>query len=87
MGYQYRGKLRGEADPWNTPEPESKPDPKPQPVKRKPQKPRKDAAQCGTKSGHKRHQRLGEPACGPCKAAKADYDRDWRAGRTGRIAA
>lgn len=81
-GYQYRGKLRGVNDPWSTEE-ATKPEPKPKSVKRKPQKPRKDHAPCGTKAAHKRHVYNGETPCGPCREAKAEYDRRWRAGQTG----
>lgn len=35
--------------------------------------------QCGTANGYKRHQKHGEVACGPCKAAMAEYSRNYRA--------
>lgn len=35
---------------------------------------------CGTYAGYERHRRAGDPACDPCRAAKADYTREWRAG-------
>lgn len=37
-------------------------------------------AQCGTRSGYDRHRRNGEDACGPCKAACADYAARLRGG-------
>lgn len=76
MSYEYRGSKSGEADPWAAP----KPEPKPKPVKRVPQRTRKTLTPCGTKSAHKRHIYKGEKPCEPCKAAKREYDRMWRAG-------
>ena len=38
-------------------------------------------AHCGTLSGKRRHQRLGEPVCAPCKKASNDYQAAWRASR------
>jgi hypothetical protein len=36
-------------------------------------------AECGTVSAYKRHQRHGEPTCGACRAAWAEYHRNrWR---------
>lgn len=34
---------------------------------------------CGTTAGNDRHLSAGEPACEACKAAKAEYDKRWRA--------
>jgi len=33
----------------------------------------------GTPSGAARHASVGEEPCDACRAAKAEYDRDWRA--------
>jgi hypothetical protein len=53
--YQYKGKLRGEADPWNQPEPE------PKPVT--------NLLPCGTVAAYRRHIRNGEEACEDCLTA------------------
>lgn len=37
--------------------------------------PRRFQAECGDWSGIKRHQRLGEPVCGACRAFKATQNR------------
>lgn len=34
---------------------------------------------CGTANGYKRHGKRGEQACTPCKAAQAQYSREYRA--------
>lgn len=34
-----------------------------------PKRTRRNAAECGTESGHKRHRRAGETPCDACKAA------------------
>lgn len=34
---------------------------------------------CGTTAGFARHQWKGEAPCPACKAAKAEYDKRWRA--------
>lgn len=34
--------------------------------------------ECGTRGGYERHQRQGETACAPCRAANADADRRLR---------
>lgn len=74
MGYQYKGNKTGERDPWvNPPRREQNRHPSPSTA----------VAECGTKSGHKRHIRKGEKPCEPCKAAKREYDRLWRKGLTG----
>lgn len=36
-------------------------------------------AVCGTRSGYNRHRRLGEEACGPCRAANSRRVREQRA--------
>lgn len=33
----------------------------------------RDTIPCGTKSGYEKHLRWGQPACGACKRAHADY--------------
>jgi hypothetical protein len=33
---------------------------------------------CGTSAGYSTHRRRGEPPCDACRAAKRDYDRQWR---------
>lgn len=42
------------------------------------------AAQCGTRSGHDRHRRAGEPSCDACRQAYADYQRQYRTARAAR---
>jgi len=37
---------------------------------------------CGTRAGYTQHRKHKEDACQPCRAALAQYHRDWRAGRT-----
>lgn len=41
--------------------------------------PRRNAAQCGTNSGHDRHRRLGEEPCEACRDAHNAYKRDHHA--------
>lgn len=36
------------------------------------------AVKHGTTGGYQRHRRNGEPPCGPCKAARAEYMRQYR---------
>ncbi len=38
-------------------------------------------APCGTVAAYKRHQRHGEPACAPCRAAWAEWQRAYQARR------
>lgn len=64
-GYQYNGKLKGEADPWQH---RAKPGPKPR-YRPQPTQP------CGTKAAYNRHSRRKEEACEPCKEAKRVADR------------
>lgn len=45
------------------------------------QRRRNEVAQCGTRSGYLRHRSRGEEACGPCKAANARGESQYR--RTG----
>lgn len=40
---------------------------------------RGDDERCGTHSAWKRHQNRNEVPCPACKAAKAEYDKRWRA--------
>lgn len=58
--YQYNGKLKGEADPWQQ---RVKPGPKPRAVPQ-PVQP------CGTMPAYNRHKRRKEEACPPCKEAR-----------------
>lgn len=37
----------------------------------------------GTTAGHRGHRNAGEPACRPCLEARAAYQRDYRAGKSG----
>ena len=39
---------------------------------------RGDDERHGTLAGSQRHSRAGEPPCDACRAAKAEYDREWR---------
>lgn len=39
------------------------------------------AAECGTDGGYQAHRRKGEAACGPCRTARRDYMREFRASR------
>lgn len=34
---------------------------------------------CGTYAGDQRHRKEGEPSCEPCRAARAEYQRQYRA--------
>lgn len=38
-------------------------------------------ASCGTAAGYRRHMRLGEPICGPCREADSRYARELRLAR------
>jgi hypothetical protein len=42
---------------------------------------RKAEAVCGTSSGYQKHIREKEKPCYPCKAARAEYTRNWRKAR------
>ena len=65
MAYQYRGDLKGEADPWVAPA-------DPVPPARQPTEP------CGTYAACQRHYRHGETPCDPCRAARNAYERSRR---------
>lgn len=60
----------------------------PRPPRKRPSqatgKPRK-VAQCGTISGHRRHAKLGEAPCDPCRLERNRQNRIWEANRRARL--
>lgn len=61
MGYQYRGKIHDLDEPATAPVAPGEFDP----------------AKCGTYAGYKQHQKRGVPSCDACRAACAEYRRNW----------
>ena len=57
------------------------PEPRPVPEEQEPVAPVKKArarvAACGTTGGYARHKKSKEPPCGACRAAAAEYQREW----------
>lgn len=66
MAYEYRGKLKGSADPWQQPSKPRREEPKPvrEPQPLKP---------CGTNAAYVRHRARGEQPCDECTTARREY--------------